>query len=180
MPGRQAAQNALAAAAVGCTFRISPRNVQTALKNFANVGKRMEVLRAGGVTILNDTYNANPDSVIGAIETMQSIKSRGNRVAILADMLELGAAAKKEHERIGELIGKMGVEYVLTYGQLSKLIHENARVKMKAHYQEKNMLAEYAAELLTEGDIVLVKGSRGMKMEDVVTFLTERLQKKQN
>lgn len=179
IPGKQAALNALAAAAVGCMFKISPRNIQTALRNFANVGKRMEVIRVGGVIILNDTYNANPDSVIGAIETMQSIKSSGNKIAILADMLELGAAAKKEHERIGGLIGKMGVEYVLTHGPMSKQIHENAQVKMKAHYEEKNILAEYAAELLSEGDVVLVKGSRGMKMEDVVTFLTERLQKKQ-
>lgn len=179
VPGKQAALNAFAAAAVGCTFRISPRNIQTALRNFTNVGKRMEVVRIGGVTILNDTYNANPDSVIGALETMQTIKTNGNKIAILADMLELGAAAQKEHERIGELIGKMGIEYVLTYGPMSKLIYENAQVTMKAHYEQKNILAEYAAELVSEGDLVLVKGSRGMRMEDVVTFLLERLQKKQ-
>jgi UDP-N-acetylmuramoyl-tripeptide--D-alanyl-D-alanine ligase len=179
VPGKQAALNAFAAAVVGCTFKISPRNIQTALRNFTNVGKRMEVVRIGGVTILNDTYNANPDSVIGAIETMLTIKTSGNKIAILADMLELGAAAKKEHERIGGLIGKMGIEYVLTYGPMAKLINENAQVKMKAHYEQKNILAEYAAELVSDGDIVLVKGSRGMRMEDVVTFLLERLQKKQ-
>jgi UDP-N-acetylmuramoyl-tripeptide--D-alanyl-D-alanine ligase len=179
VPGKQSAMNAFAAAAVGCTFKISQRNIQTALRNFINVGKRMEVLHVGGVTILNDTYNANPDSVIGAIETMLTIKTNGNRIAILADMLELGSASDKEHAQIGKLIESTGIEYVLTHGPLAKLIYENAQVKLKAHYDQKNILAEYAAELISEGDIVLVKGSRGMKMEDVVTFLLERLQKKQ-
>jgi UDP-N-acetylmuramyl pentapeptide synthase len=91
-------------------------------------------------------------------------------------MLELGAAAEREHRRIGRLAGKAGVDYLLTYGPLSRLTHEASAVPFKVHYEQKNMLAEYLAELLTAGDAVLVKGSRGMRMEDVVLFLKERLQ----
>ena len=180
VPGKQMASNALAAAAVGLTFKIRAKNIQIALKNFSTIDKRMETVRLNGITILNDTYNSNPDSVIAAFETLQSIKTNGNKIVILSDMLELGASAKKEHERIGKLVSKYGIEYVLTYGQFAKLIYENANVKMKAHYDQKNILAEYAAELITDQDVVLVKGSRGMKMEDVVTFLIERIRKKQS
>ena len=179
VPGKQTALNALAASTVGCMFKIKPRNIQTALRKFVNIGKRMEIVRLNGVTILNDTYNANPDSVFAALETMQAIKTKGNKIAILADMLELGAAGKKEHERVGKTIGEYGIEYVLTFGPMAKLIFENAQVNMKAHYEQKNILAEYAAELISDGDVVLVKGSRGMRMEDIVIFLTERIRKKQ-
>jgi len=98
----------------------------------------------------------------------------------MADMLELGESAEKEHKNIGEEISKRGFEYLLTYGELTKFTHDSANIKVKIHYDQKNILAEYAAELAAEGDIILVKGSRGMKMEDVVMFLIERLKAKLN
>jgi UDP-N-acetylmuramoyl-tripeptide--D-alanyl-D-alanine ligase len=106
------------------------------------------------------------------------MECKGNRIIILADMLELGNTAKKEHECIGRMIDKMGFEYLLTYGEMARNINETANVKIKIHYDQKKILAEYAAELLSDGDVVLVKGSRSMKMEDVVTFLVERLGKR--
>jgi UDP-N-acetylmuramoyl-tripeptide--D-alanyl-D-alanine ligase len=136
----------------------------------------MQVLKLDGVTILNDTYNSNPDSVTAALQTIKAAKVPGKKIAVLADMLELGAKAEPEHRRIGEMIHKFGIDYLLTYGPLSHQTHQGAATKFKAHYDQKNVLAEYLAELLAEGDIVLIKGSRGMRMEDVVTFLTERFQ----
>lgn len=178
--GEHNAQNALAAAAVGLFFRVPAKKIQTALASFAAAAKRMQLLTLRGITILNDTYNANPDSMIAAFETLKASNSTGKKIAVLADMLELGEHAVEEHRRVGLAAEKHGVEYLLTYGTLAKHIHEAATTKFKAHYDQKNALSEYLAELVTEGDIVLVKGSRGMRMEDVVTFLTERFKEVEN
>lgn len=177
VPGMHNAQNALAAVAVGLSFRVPVKNIQEALASFAAASKRMEVLSVDGITILNDTYNSNPDSVLVALQTLQAMTVRGKRIAVLADMLELGERAEQEHTAIGKVVATYGVEYLLTYGPLSRFTHDAAKTQFKAHYDQKNMLAEYLAELLTEGDVVLVKGSRGMKMEDIVTFLKERFSK---
>lgn len=169
--------NALAAAAVGLSFRVPQKLIQRALQTFRASSKRMETLSIAGVTILNDTYNANPDSVRAALETLRSVDAPGKRIAVLADMLELGAAAEREHRAIARLVKRAGVTYLLTFGPLSKLTHDAATVRFKAHYDQKNVLAEYLSELLSKGDAVLIKGSRGMKMEDVVTFVRERLER---
>jgi UDP-N-acetylmuramoyl-tripeptide--D-alanyl-D-alanine ligase len=174
-PGKQAVGNALAAATVGLTFRVPKAKIREALEKFRSSDKRMEIIRRSGVTIMNDTYNANPDSVAAALETLQAMQCRGKKIAILGDMLELGAAAEAEHRSIGAAVHQYGVDYLLTYGAHSIRTHEASSVKMKFHYDQRNVLSEYAAELLSPGDIVLVKGSRAMKMEDVVTFLLSRL-----
>ena len=137
----------------------------------------MQVLRIGGFTVINDTYNANPDSVLAALRTLGSMHTKGKRIAVLGDMFELGGHAEEGHRSVGLAAGKAGVEYLLTHGTHARLIHDAAVVKFKAHYDQKNVLAEYLSELLSDGDVVLVKGSRGMKMEDVVTFLQERFQR---
>ena len=177
VPGSHNAMNALAAVTVGLWFKVPQKKIQSALESFVSASNRMEVLKLDGITVLNDTYNSNPDSVLAALQTIKSINVQGKRIAVLADMLELGAKAEDEHKEIGKAVAKHGVEYLLTFGPLSRFTHEAATTQFKAHYEQKNMLAEYLAELVTEGDIVLIKGSRGMKMEDIVTFLKERISK---
>ena len=135
----------------------------------------MQVLKVHGVTIYDDTYNANPDSTIAALRTLAQAKVRGNKIAVLADMRELGKHALEEHARVGKELSRLGLKYLLTHGELAKYITEAAKLECGFHYDQKNMLAEYLAELVAPGDAVLVKGSRVMKMEDIVTFLEERL-----
>ncbi len=174
VPGVHAAGNALAAAAVGLSFRVRPSRIKDALQSYSGSSKRMEVMDAGGVTILNDTYNANPDSMVAALETLAGYPATGKRIAVLADMLELGESAAAEHERIGETVAALKLDYLLTYGSLGRVISRAQGLQTAMHYDQKNILAEYLLELVAPGDVVLIKGSRGMKMEDVVLFLRER------
>ncbi len=174
IPGRHNAMNAVAAAAVGVQFGIPLSEIATALGSFRPTSKRMEVVRVGGITILNDTYNANPDSMVAALQTLAEAAVRGKRIAVLADMLELGHDSARHHARVGREAGRLGIDHLLTYGERARDIGAASRIPSALHYDQKNMLSEYLAELAGPGDTVLVKGSRGMKMEDVVTFLIER------
>jgi UDP-N-acetylmuramoyl-tripeptide--D-alanyl-D-alanine ligase len=175
MPGRHNAMNALSAAAVGITFRVPSKDIQRALEATRPVQKRMEVLETGGVIIFNDTYNSNPDSVRAALHTLARSAVSGKRIAVLADMRELGGEQVREHAFVGEEVTRLGIDYLLTHGDLARHIGRTARTHFAAHYERKNMLAEYLAELVAPGDAVLVKGSRSMQMEDIVTFLVEQL-----
>lgn len=175
VPGAHTAANALAAVAVGVAFKVPSRRIQRALEHFQAPSKRMEVLSIAGITVFNDTYNANPDSVIAGLKTLAGAAVSGKRIAVLADMKELGAAGPAEHARIGALLSGLGIEYLLTYGDVARHYHDSAQVMFAVHYDQKNVLAEYLAELLTPGDAVLIKGSRGMVMEDIVSFLIQRL-----
>ena len=174
IPGLHHASNALAAAAVGYLFGVSSQKIRQALEDFRPVGKRMEVKDLDGVTVFDDSYNANPDSTIAALRTLAAAHVAGKRVAVLGDMLELGAAAAREHARVGREASRLRIDYLLTFGSASKNTHEAAGKSFAVHYDQKNILAEYLAELVAPGDAILVKGSRGMKMEDIVTFLAER------
>jgi UDP-N-acetylmuramoyl-tripeptide--D-alanyl-D-alanine ligase len=136
----------------------------------------MEVLHVHGITVLNDSYNANPESMLAALAALAEMSVAGKRIAVLGDMRELGAGEIAEHQEIGKDATRLGIEYLLTYGELARQIHASASVPFSAHYEQKSMLAEYLVELLAPGDAVLIKGSRAMRMEDIVTFLLQRLE----
>jgi UDP-N-acetylmuramoyl-tripeptide--D-alanyl-D-alanine ligase len=178
VPGRHQAMNALAAAAVGLLFGVPGRMIAEALERFQASDKRMSVLEEGGVRILNDTYNANPDSMIAALETLAATRASGKRIAVLGDMLELGGEELSEHRRVGRAASRLSIDMLLTYGTRAHSIHESARIPGALHYDQKNILAEYLVELVVPGDVVLLKGSRGMAMEDVASFLVERLRER--
>lgn len=176
IPGEHNAQNALSAAAVGLTFKVSTQKIKIALEKFAPASKRMEIVNINGVIVYNDTYNANPDSMAEALRTLAALNVSGKKIAVLADMKELGAASPTEHARIGK--AAQGLDYLFTFGEMAKDIHNSSPVVNKFHYDQKNMLAEYLSELASPGDAILVKGSRSMKMEDIVIFMQERLKQR--
>ena len=173
--GIQNAYNGLAAATVGLHFGIPGRTIKMAIEKSRPIQNRMQIFAVAGVTILNDSYNANPDSVELALNTLHSMKCRGKRVVILGDMLELGDHSQKEHETVGRLINRLGFGHLLTFGPMARLVTEKARCAINVHFDRKTALSNYAARLVSPGDIVLVKGSRGMNMENVVAFLQEQL-----
>ena len=169
--GEHNVMNALAASAVGVKFKIPSKKIRVALEQFRAVNKRMETLSRNGIIILNDTYNANPDSVIAALRTLQSMKISGNKIVVLADMLELGQHAELEHAKIGLAVSDMDFEYLLTFGPLSRYTHEASKLPFAEHFDSKEILLSSLRHQLKPGDAVLIKGSRGMKMEEIVERL---------
>lgn len=185
-PGVHTASNALAAAAVALTLKVPATRVRKALSEFAprsykaGYARLLAMTAANGARLLNDTYNSNPDSVSAAIVTLVAMKpgKGGRRIAVLADMKELGASSAEEHARIGrEVAAQKKLDIVLFHGEEMRLAYEAALSVDGAgvetlHFEQKNSLADAVAEMLRPEDILLVKGSRGMKMEEVVSRVT--------
>lgn len=163
--------NALAAIAVGTKFRVPKKKITHSLEKFTATDKRMETITRNGIIILNDTYNSNPDSVIAALQTFKAMKIKGKKVVVLADMLELGEKAEHEHAKIGLEVSNLDFEYLFTFGQLSLFTHEASKLAFAEHFDSKEALIASLKSQLNPGDAVLVKGSRGMKMEEVVAQL---------
>jgi UDP-N-acetylmuramoyl-tripeptide--D-alanyl-D-alanine ligase len=168
--------NGLAAVAVARTFDIQWNSIQASLSVFQPVDKRMERIEADGLIILNDSYNANPGSIEQAVLTLVSMHTLKRRIVCLGDMLELGKASRDEHEKVGELIMKNGIDTLVCYGSESRATIEKVKslgLKSAFHFDTKSEITEFLCGFLREGDGLLVKGSRGMKMEEVVqTLLT--------
>lgn len=172
VPGMHNVTNALAASAVGLKLKIKPKKIAEALRKFSSASKRMEVLSHNGVIILNDTYNSNPDSVIVALKTLKSFTTSGRKIVVLGDMRELGDASKREHTNIGVVASEMKFDALFTYGPFSKYTCEAFGHVSAKHFESKDELSSELKRMLQPGDVVLIKGSRGMKMEEVVQQLT--------
>jgi UDP-N-acetylmuramoyl-tripeptide--D-alanyl-D-alanine ligase len=168
--------NALAAFAVGTLLKLDPEEIKRKLERYLPSDLRMELVRIRGIRVINDSYNANPVSVQKALETLKEIKTRGRRIAVLGDMLELGEKAKDFHLKIGRKVAQSGLDLLVVVGELARFIAEGAR---EAHMSSRDILTFesnqqagiFLLENLKEGDLLLVKGSRRMKTEEVVLTL---------
>ena len=171
--GRHNVYNALAAIAAGLAMGLVPQEIQAGISSFATTAMRLYKIAVGGYTILNDTYNASPASMAAAIDALGSI-AVGRRVAVLADMLELGDIAVSAHRQIGEKLANEKIDVLVTVGDLAQ--HIAAAAKEKGLVVAVACTDHAAAQrelnrLLKPGDTILVKGSRGMKMEQIVEYL---------
>jgi UDP-N-acetylmuramoyl-tripeptide--D-alanyl-D-alanine ligase len=164
--GRHNVLNALAAAACAFGAGVKAEAIKRGLEAFAPVGGRLQKKRAvNGATVIDDTYNANPDSVRAAIDVLALAPSP--RLLVLGDMGEVGARGREFHEEVAAYAGAMGIEHLLATGEL-------ARHLCGAHVEHFEQLGDLLAALdarLTSGSTVLVKGSRFMRMERVVQHL---------
>jgi UDP-N-acetylmuramoyl-tripeptide--D-alanyl-D-alanine ligase len=141
---------------------------------------RMEIVHLGGEkTLINDAYNANPQSMGLALETLSEVKGGGRAIAVLGDMLELGDFAEEAHQQMGQKVRELSIDLLLTVGEWAPVIVESAirhgfpleRAKVvESHPEAISILKQW----IQEGDWILVKGSRGMRMEKIVEGLTER------
>jgi len=171
--GAHNALNALAAVAVGLEFRVSLGQARTGIESCKAVSKRMQVERIGSVVFINDAYNANPESMRAALDSLiaMPLPKNGRRIAVLGDMLEMGAAGEAAHREIGEKINQLKIDAVFAFGPASRHIVEAVDINREAivaHFENKSDICNAVKDFLRSGDIVLVKGSRGMKMEEVV------------
>ena len=167
---------ALIAAAVGERFGLTSDQIEEGFGQFVPTRMRMNVLRrSSGITILDDTYNANPQSMRAAISALAD--SRGKRkVAILGDMLELGSFAPALHSGVGEYLGDADVDCLVAVGELARHIAEGARkagVPQVIHYGTREDAKAALSQVVSPGSTVLVKGSRGMKLEEITAKLLE-------
>ena len=167
--------NALAAFTVGVTCKISPTDIIDKLSAYESVGLRQKVEQLGEQTVIIDCYNASPDSMRAAISVLAQMepKNGGRRVAVLADMLELGKMSPELHENVGEMVVDAKIDKLICYGSNSRYIAKRAD-ELGLHSgstTDKGMLLEYLKTTLKPNDIVLFKGSRGMKLEEVIEEL---------
>jgi UDP-N-acetylmuramoyl-tripeptide--D-alanyl-D-alanine ligase len=130
-----------------------------------------------GVRIIVDCYNANPASTRAAVRLLAESKAKGRRIAVLGDMLELGPTTAQLHAEVGAYVSAQGIDTLIASGPLARNLAQGARDAGLAAVQEAADAPAAAAELLAivqPGDVVLVKGSRGMRLERVVQALRER------
>lgn len=171
--GKHSIYNGLAAITTGLYFKVEPQKIIAALKHFkSGSNKRMEVINKNGITIINDTYNSNPDSVLLGLSTLAELPPNITKHIVLGDMLELGQSSIKEHTSIGKAIEKYKFPYLYTFGPHSSYTSQAVKkITFNKHFNDKLELIKNLKINLKKGDLVYVKGSRGMKMEEVVEAL---------
>ena len=165
--------NALAAFATGHSLGITGQEMNLGLKNYQQIPQRNEQIHYEGMTLINDTYNANPQSMREALKTLKEINTQGKRFFIIGDMLELGPLSEPAHHELGQEIAGSNVDYLVTVGPLASLAAESAKVNVQQQLQIEKFnthdeAANYLLRKVKKGDCLLVKGSRGSKMENVV------------
>ena len=166
--GRHMVYAAMEAAAVGFTLGLSREEIERGIASYRVVGRRGAVTSTEKLTLVDDCYNANPDSMRCAIDSMKELP--GRHVAILADMLEMGNGGEQMHYDLGRYAVAQGVELVLSCGQLGRKIAEGAG-SSGYWFESRQALANALPELLKKGDTVLVKASRGMHLEEISDLL---------
>ena len=162
--------NALAAFAVGYFLNVEPQAAADALGTYVPAGMRQKVVDVDGITSIEDCYNASPDSMRAALKTLSNIKGN-KKIAVLGDMLELGDYAKTAHTEVGKAVAENKIDYLLAYGNDAKFYVDGAKqsgVENAFLFDDKEKLSEMLLNIATKGDAILFKGSRGMKLEDVI------------
>ena len=175
--GSHMVSNAMAALAVADTYGLSMEKAALALGQFKGYKGRQQIFQWGGVTVIDDSYNASPVSMKAGLEVLASVKGEGRRIAVLADMKELGLEAVRFHEEIGAYIGEHPLDMVLLLGELAACIGSGMdAARAVTPYIEMDRLAqveEWLDEHIREGDCILFKGSNSMKLSEAVRHLKE-------
>ena len=162
--------NAMCASGIALSMGCGLNEIKAGLEGFTPTEMRLQVIETTrGFKLINDAYNANPDSMTSAIDELVRLKGRGRAIAVLGDMLELGESSEEQHRAIGRYLSQAGIDYVITMGKFGSSILEGAGGQFNGIYAESyDQAGEVLKETAKAGDLVLVKGSRGMRMEEVI------------
>ncbi|MGG0789544.1 UDP-N-acetylmuramoyl-tripeptide--D-alanyl-D-alanine ligase [Peribacillus simplex] len=168
--------NALAAILVAKEFNVDDSSIRKGLSTIQLTNMRMELVEgAKGQKIINDAYNASPTSVKAAVELVEGLSGFEKKILVLGDMLELGPQEKDFHLKIGELISNERIDKIFTFGPLAEFIAKGASKSFSSEqvrpFQDKQELIKELKSTTQANDIILVKASRGMKLEEVVQAL---------
>ncbi|MBU0687649.1 MAG: UDP-N-acetylmuramoyl-tripeptide--D-alanyl-D-alanine ligase [Candidatus Margulisbacteria bacterium] len=175
LPGKHNIYNALAAVAVAKILKLKDKHIQAGLKKFTPSTHRLQIFtRPDGVTIIDDTYNANPSSMRAALNVLASYE--GRKIAVLGDMLELGPKSVKFHKEIGKFAAGHGIDILVGIGDQAQYIIDGANKHKLApqtfHYKTSPSAAKKLSELIQPNDVILIKASRGLKLEKIVETLS--------
>lgn len=165
--------NALAAIALGLAYEVPMETIKRQLATFS--GQRQNILKIHGYTVIDDAYNASPDSMKAGLKILSDYKDSGRKIAVLSDMLELGPDSPDYHREVGEFLGTADITDLYITGTLSKEYAEAAQKKnlsLKTKWFSSNdELISYLKDYLKENDVVLIKASNGMKLYEVAKAL---------
>lgn len=168
--------NALAALAVGEIYHVPDEAMVNSLRHIVMTEKRQEIKHYGPFTVINDAYNASPASMYTACQTLAQValsKGKGRAVAVLADMLELGATSQEAHRKVGGYVADAQVAELITYGQEAKAISAAAALRgvNVHHVASKEEAAEILQKLMQPQDVILFKGSHSMEVDKVISLV---------
>lgn len=177
VPGSHNVMNSLAAVGVGLQLGLTITEITRGLKQVALTHSRLEIIEAKGITVINDTYNANPSSTKAALQVLQET-AKGRKIAVLGNMYELGAREQAGHQEVGEVAAAMAVDALLAVGNLAQWIAQGGLKgglppRKVIHCDNNAMAIAELQKLIKPGDTLLIKGSRGMHMEEIVKELTK-------
>ena len=172
--GRHNVANALAAYCAASQLGLTPKEAIRLMKEFRQTGMRQQMMDSHGVRIIQDCYNANPNSMQAALEMFKEYPCK-RRFAVLADMLELGDQARAAHEELGRLVARSNIDLLMTYGELARRTATVAAAKgvRTIHANNYEEVAGFLAKAAQPGDAVLFKGSRAMALENAVERMKE-------
>jgi UDP-N-acetylmuramoyl-tripeptide--D-alanyl-D-alanine ligase len=178
VPGIHNIHNALAAIAVGVELKVPIDLIIKGIGEFLPGKMRLNIIDINGIKIINDAYNASPQSMEAAINVLKDVVSGNNRtIAVLGDMLELGDISAKAHRDVGSYAVSKEISYIVAVGEKGKDIIEGAieagaKKEKVLHFNNNKEAGKFLIDFAKPGDVLLVKGSRGMKMEEIVNLLT--------
>jgi UDP-N-acetylmuramoyl-tripeptide--D-alanyl-D-alanine ligase len=173
VPSKCSLYAVLAGIEIALNLRFSMREIKKGLELYEGTPMRQQIRRTKeGVTLIDDTYNSSPDSVKSALEILEQMPSGGKKIVVLADMMELGEFSKKEHYKLGGVLSKSNVDLLFTVGKEAKNIalglKDSKPSATALSFFDKERMTFELCKILSKNDIVLIKGSRGMQMEQVV------------